>query len=148
MSTDRDLLDALAAVLDQVDPVPPHLAEAALFRPPADLVPLTWLADSAVATPPNTRGAGPSRTLHLGHEGDGTTVDLRLDTVDDRGVRALGLVHPPRGGTVHVTWPHGGTAGDIDDVGWFQADLLPTGPLRFVISQPGLPDLSTGWFVQ
>jgi len=146
VTPDRDLLDDLAAVLDQVDPVPPHLAEAAAFRPPTAFVPLEWTTDSAVAVPAGKRGAGGSRTLRF--TAGTTTVDLRLDTVDGLGVRALGLVHPPRGGSVLVSWPSGDHVTDLDHIGWFRADLVPPGPLRFVVRQPGLPDLTTGWFVQ
>jgi hypothetical protein len=152
VSTDRELLDELAAVLDQVDPVPTYLAEAAEFLPPNDFVPLTWLADSALAPLPGTRGSGTSRTLRFtestGGNPNGTTVDLRLDTVDGLGIRALGLIHPSRGGSVQISWPGGRTVSDIDHIGWFRADVIPNGPLRFVIRQPGQPDLSTGWFVQ
>jgi hypothetical protein len=146
VTADRDLLDELARLLDQVDPVPADLAEAAGFWPPPDAVPLTWLSDSAVAAAAGTRGGGGSRALRF--TDDGTTVDLRLDPVDGVGVRALGLVHPPRGGDVLVSWPRGGLVSAIDGVGWFRADVVPGGPLRFVVRQPGLPELSTGWFVQ
>jgi hypothetical protein len=141
-----DLLGDLRSLLDQVDPTPPHLSTPTRFAPPSDHVPLDWSSDSAVAAPTGMRGAGTSRSLRFTDER--TTVDLRLDTVQDLGVRALGLVHPPRGGTVLISWPEGESTSDIDVVGWFRADLVPTGPLRFVVRQPGLPDLSTGWFVQ
>ncbi len=154
MTTDRDLLDELAAVLDRVDPIPTYLAEAADFPPPNDFTLLTWLADSALAPLPGMRGGTTSRTLRFtGTDAttgtdEATTVDLHLDTIDGRGVHALGLVHPPRPGTVRVSWPHGGTRSTIDHVGWFQADALPTGPLHFAVHQPGRRTLSTGWFVQ
>ncbi|MEO6084890.1 MAG: hypothetical protein ABIQ18_17440 [Umezawaea sp.] len=146
MNPDRELLDELVGVLDQVDPVPPLLAEAAGFPPPQDFVPFTWLSDSAVAVPAGTRGGGGSRALRF--SGDGTTVDLRLDSVDGLGVRALGLVHPPRGGSVLVSWAQGSAVCEIDLVGWFRAEVVPNGPLRFVVRQPGSPELSTRWFVQ
>lgn len=146
MNSDRVLLDELARLLDQVDPVPPHLAEALCLPPPDDFALFTWLSDSAVAVPVGMRGGGGSRTLRF--TGDGTTVDLRLDLVDGLGVRALGLVHPPRGGDVLVSWPRGGVVSVIDGIGWFRAEVVPCGPLRFVLRQPGLPELSTGWFVQ
>ena len=141
-----DLLADLKTLLDLVDPTPDHLSGAAGFRPPSDHVPLTWSSDSAVAAPTGMRGTGTSRSLRFTN--DHTTVDLRLDTVQDLGVRALGLVHPSRGGTVLISWPAGESAVEIDTVGWFRADLVPAGPLRFVVRQPALPDLSTGWFVQ
>jgi hypothetical protein len=146
VSDDRVLLDSLARLLDQVDPVPPHLVEAAEFPPPCDSGLFAWLSDSAVAVPAGMRGGGGSRTLRFA--GGGTTVDLRLDPVDGVGVRALGLVHPPRGGDVLVSWPRGSLVSGIDGVGWFRAEVVPAGPLRFVVRQPGLAELSTGWFVQ
>jgi hypothetical protein len=142
---DRALLDELALLLDQVDPVPPWLAEAAWF-PPGDFVPFDWVSDSAVAVPVGMRGGGGSRALRF--TGEGTTVDLRLDSVDGLGVRVLGLVHPPCGGDGLVSWPRGGVVSSIDGIGWFRVEVVPGGPLRFVVRQPGLPELSTGWFVQ
>ncbi|MCS7483069.1 hypothetical protein ACFFQW_46720 [Umezawaea endophytica] len=139
-----DLLGDLKSLLDRVDPTPTRLSAPPAFPPPGDHVPLDWCSDSAVATPTGMRGAGTSRSLRF--TSDHTTIDLRLDT--DLGVRALGLVHPPRGGSVLISWPDGGSTSGIDTVGWFRADPLPAGPLRFVVRQPGLPDLSTGWFVQ
>lgn len=146
MNADRALLDELVGVLDQVDPVPPLLIDASSFPPPQDFVPFTWVSDSAVAAPAGMRGGGGSRALRF--SGGGTTVDLRLDAVDGLGVRVLGLVHPPRGGSVLVSWARGSAVCEIDLVGWFRTEVVPSGPLRFVVRQPGLPELSTGWFVQ
>lgn len=143
--SDRDLLDELKTILDQVDPIPPHLSEAAKFVPPTHDTLMTWLSDSAVAAPPGMRGTSRSRSLSF--TADDTTIDLRLETVDGQGVRALGLVYPPRGGHVQVSWPQGGTTGDIDTIGWFRTEA-PNGPLRFDVRQPGLPALTTGWFIQ
>jgi len=140
------LLADLKSLLDQVDPTPPHLVTPPKFPPPDDYTLLDWSSDSAVAAPTGMRGTGTSRSLRL--TSDHTTIDLRLDTVRDLGVRALGLVHPPRGGTVLISWPDGGSTSGIDPIGWFRADLVPAGPLRFVVRQPDLPDLGTGWFVQ
>ncbi|PRY43348.1 hypothetical protein [Umezawaea tangerina] len=147
MTADRDLLDALAAVLDLVDPVPPHLAEAAGFHPPTDAAPMDLLTDSALTAPAGVRGDGGTRTLRF--TGPGTTVDLRLDTATRLGVRAIGLVHPAvDGSTIRATWPDGVRSAPVDPIGRFHLDPLPTGPLRFVLRRPTLPDLSTGWFVQ
>jgi hypothetical protein len=147
VTTDRDLLDALAAVLDRIDPVPPHLAEAALFRPPTDAALLALLTDSALAAPAGVRGDSGTRTLRF--TAPDTTVDLRLDTVPRLGVRALGLVHPAvDDSTVEVTWPTGTRTAPVDRIGGFHVDPLPAGPLRFVLRRPAHPDLSTGWFVQ
>ncbi|WNV91102.1 hypothetical protein [Umezawaea sp. Da 62-37] len=147
MTADRDLLDALAAVLDRIDPVPPHLAGAALFHPPTDTALMTLLADSALTAPAGVRGDGGTRTLRF--TGPGTTVDLRLDTVPHLGVRTLGLVSPAvEGSTVQATWPTGTSTAAVDRIGGFHLDPLPAGPLRFVLRRPARPDLGTGWFVQ
>jgi hypothetical protein len=143
--TDRDLLDELKTILDQVDPVPTHLEEATQFVPPTNATLMTWLADSATAPPPGTRGTSTTRSLRF--TSDDTTIDLRLETAEGQGVRALGLIYPPRGGEVQIHWPRGSTTSTIDPIGWFRADT-PTGPLRFEIDQPGLPTLTTGWFIQ
>lgn len=150
MRTDRELLDALAAALGKVDPPPPQLTIAAeavfsLHRNTFNIAVLSTVADSAVRAPAGMRGSSGTRSLRF--IGSGTTVDLQLDVVAGLGLHAFGLVHPARPGSTAVTsWSGGTHTAEIDTVGWFQASM-PCGPIRFMLCQPGRPDLTTGWFV-
>ena len=61
-------------------------------------------------------------------------------------LRFEGNVHDVlmRGNTVYNNLAPGVA---VDAIGWFSVSGLPPGPLRFLVRQPGSPDLSTGWFV-
>ncbi|CCH35367.1 hypothetical protein ABZ816_12230 [Actinosynnema sp. NPDC047251] len=138
--TDRPLLDALADLLDRLDP-PPHslaaLASAALAeRAGAALTRL--ITDSAHTADTGMRGTCRVRTLRF------ADLDLRLEPTGT-GLRATGLA---RTGTHAVTaWPGGSRTTPVDPTGWFHVDHVPPGPVRFVLRDEGRPDLSTRWFV-
>jgi len=142
MTGEHELLLSLAAVLDQVDPVPDHLAalsEAAFCLRVNDFVLLHRTAATA-----GMRSGSPA----LRFVGPTTTVDLQLHLDGRTGLHALGLVHPaPKGCTAVISWPGGERTAAVDPIGWFSATGLPAGPLRVLLRRPGSPDLSTGWFV-
>ncbi len=132
--TDRELLDALAAVVDRLDPTPDSLvgwARSALGER-GDAVGLRPLADSVHGDPP-----GAPRQLAF------TGLDLRLDRVTG-GLRVTGLA---RFGTLaSVRWPGDEVAAVVGPAGWFHVARVPFGPVRCVLRGAGR-DHATPWFV-
>ncbi|MGM1061047.1 hypothetical protein [Saccharothrix sp. Mg75] len=141
MSTDRELLDALAHLVDRLDPIPEvlaHHARSALAER-TDALPMRLLTDSARTTPPGVRGRGATRTLRF------AGLDLHLDH-GETGLHATGLTSPTtRAGVVLVCRPGSETRVQVDPSGWFHADHVPSGPIRFVLTGPS-HDLTTPWF--
>ncbi|GAA1280632.1 hypothetical protein [Saccharothrix xinjiangensis] len=89
MTADRLLLDALAHLVDHLDPAPgdlPARAAGALAER-VEATPLRLLTDSALVTPPGTRGRCATRTLRF------VGLDLQLDHSTD-GLHATGLTTP------------------------------------------------------
>lgn len=142
MTADRRLLDALAHLVDHLDPVPGDLAgrAAAALAERVEAAPMRLLTDSALVTPPGTRGRCATRTLRF------VGLDLQLDHAAD-GLHATGLAHAaPTGAVAVVRWPGGEAGAAIDGTGWFHLDGVPFGPVRFAVrGRSGLH--ATPWFV-
>ncbi|MFJ6670859.1 hypothetical protein ACIQMJ_07100 [Actinosynnema sp. NPDC091369] len=131
---DRALLDALAAVVDGLDPTPEHVAVRArtALGERTDAVPLRLLSDSVFADPPG----GPRRMAFNG-------LDLRLSP----GGGAVRVSGSARVGSVAVVrWPGGSAVSALDAAGWFHVERVPFGPVRCVLRGAG-PDHATPWFV-
>ena len=132
--TDRELLDALAVVVDCLDPIPESLvvrARSALAER-TDAATLRLLSDSVHVEP---RG-GTRRVTFAG-------LELRLDRVDG-GLRVTGLA---QGGSVAVVrWPGDEGAAVVGPDGWFRVERVPFGPVRCVLRGVGR-DRATPWFV-
>jgi hypothetical protein len=139
MTSDRELLDALAHLVDNLDPTPQTLAaqaRSALSERTGGTA-MRLLSDSARVDPPGMRGRCGTRTLTF------TDLDLRLDHVTG-GLHATGLA---RAGAVAVArWPGGEVTAVIDPTGWFHVDRVPLGPVRFVLRGDGR-EHATPWFV-
>ncbi|MEU4746687.1 hypothetical protein AB0G02_40380, partial [Actinosynnema sp. NPDC023658] len=87
MTTDRELLDALAHLVDDLDPTPEALAaqaRSALVERTGTPA-MRLLSDSVRVDPPGMRGRGGTRRVTF------TDVDLRLDHVTG-GLHVTGLV--------------------------------------------------------
>ncbi|ONI82431.1 hypothetical protein ALI22I_40805 [Saccharothrix sp. ALI-22-I] len=139
MTTDRELLDTLAHLVDDLDPTPRTLAAQAqcALNERTDAATMRLVADSVRTAPPGMRGRGGTRTLTF------TDLDLRLDHVRG-GLHATGLA---RAGTLAVVrWPGGQVTAAIDPAGWFHVERVPFGPVRFVLRGTGR-DHATPWFV-
>lgn len=137
---DRTLLDALADLIDRLDPPPLGLvgrARSALAER-AGAAPTRLITDSAHTTDPGMRGGGRVRTLRF------ADLDLLLEPTGT-GLHVTGLA---RTGTHAVAnWPGGARTTPVDPSGWFHVDRVPPGPVRFVLRHEGRPDLATRWFV-
>lgn len=119
------LLDELARLLRLVDPMPPRVlrdaaAAGLLLRGPAteSLVPHR----EAV---PACRSAG--RRVRVAAADGETVLDVEI--------RALGSTTRVAGLAQGVRLSHGGTDIDVDDAGYFNADL-PAGPVRLTVTWP------------
>jgi hypothetical protein len=131
--TDRELLDALALVVDDLDPMPRALvarAWSALVER-TDAVTARLLSDSVHVDP-----GRPRRLVFAG-------LDLRLDPVAG-GLRVTGSARA--GALVVARWPGGQVTAQVDEVGRFHVDRVPFGPVRFVLRGVGR-DHATPWFV-
>lgn len=86
MTADRLLLDALAHLVDHLDPAPGDLTARAsgALAGRVGATPLRLLTDSALVTPPGARGRCATRTLRF------VGLDLQLDPTTD-GLHATGL---------------------------------------------------------
>ncbi|MFT7836230.1 hypothetical protein Q5530_08770 [Saccharothrix sp. BKS2] len=86
MTADRLLLDALAHLVDHLDPTPDELAgrAAGALAERVEATPMRMLTDSALVTPPGTRGRCATRTLRF------VGLDLLLDQAIN-GLHATGL---------------------------------------------------------
>ncbi|QFZ23636.1 hypothetical protein [Saccharothrix syringae] len=140
MTPDRLLLDALAHLVDHLDPAPDDLAARAAdaLAERVDAVPLRLLTDSALVTPPGTRGRCATRTLRF------AGLDLQLDHADG-GLHATGLAPRPCA-LATARWPGGEVRAAVDRTGWFHLDGVPFGPVRFVLDGPA-GRRATPWFV-
>jgi hypothetical protein len=139
VTDDRELLDALAHLVDDLDPTPEALAvraHAALVER-TDAAALRLLSDSVRVDPPGMRGRGGTRRVTF------TGLDLRLDHLAG-GLHVTGLT---RAGVVAVArWPGGQVTAAVDEAGWFHVERVPFGPVRFVLRGTSR-DQATPWFV-
>ncbi|PSL54977.1 hypothetical protein B0I31_106497 [Saccharothrix carnea] len=132
--TDRELLDALARVIDVLDPAPEAVAVRArsAFGERTGAACLRLLSDSVRVDP----SGGPRRVAFTG-------LDLRLELVvggwDVTGVARVGTV-------VGARWPGGGVTAAVDEVGRFRLGRVPSGPVWFVLRCAGR-EHATPWFV-
>lgn len=132
--TDRELLDALAVVVDVLDPIPESLvawAWSALAQR-TGAAPLRSLSDSVHVEP---RG-GARRLAFAG-------LTLRLDRVDG-GLSVTGSA--PGAAVAVVRWPGSEVAAVVGPDGWFHVERVPSGPVRCVLRGAGR-DRATPWFV-
>ncbi|MFI9007030.1 hypothetical protein ACIGNX_07365 [Actinosynnema sp. NPDC053489] len=141
--TDRGLLDALAALVEALDPTPAAVvvrARAALVER-SDAVELPLLSDSVHAGSVHTGvgRAGPAAPRRLAFDG----LDVRLDPVAG-GLGVAGFVRA--GALVLARWPGGEVASAVDGTGRFRVGRVPFGPVRFVVRGAGR-ERATPWFV-
>ncbi|WP_367134487.1 hypothetical protein [Saccharothrix sp. HUAS TT1] len=139
MTTDREVLDAIARLVDELDPAPATLADRAraALAERTGAAPLRLLSDSAEGEEPGMRGCGGGRRLRF------TGLHLRLDHVAG-GLQVTGLA--VGASLVVARRPGGEVAVEVDEAGWFHLDRVPSGPVRFVLRGAGC-EHATRWFV-
>ncbi|XVS64141.1 hypothetical protein ACQPYE_38830 [Actinosynnema sp. CA-299493] len=139
--TDRELLDALALVVDALDPMPGPLAARACSAlvERTDAVTLGLSSDSVHVEP-----HGMARRMAF------TGLDLRLSRVagglDVTGTARVGALV---GALVVARWPGGQVTAEVGAAGRFHVGRVPFGPVRFVLRGAGASgrDHATPWFV-
>ena len=148
MSDDEDLLDELRGLFDQVDPVDPRLLDQAALAytwrsVDAELAELSFdsLLDREMVAGVRDDGTatlGP-RMLGFGAVVDGEDVAIEVEITPGRGRSLLvGQLLPPRPATVQLQASSGEViAVEADELGRFQVEPVPHGPLRLRVSQGG-----------
>jgi len=144
-SSDDELLARLAHVVEEADPVPAGVTEAALAALAtrtldAELAEL--VEDSALGTLTAVRDGG-ADTRMLSFESAGLTVELQVRA--DGATRAVrGLVAGAVGEVTAQTRDTERTA-PVDEGGWFSLDGLPPGPVRLRMRATGGAAVVTSW---
>jgi hypothetical protein len=148
MTGDDDLMEQLRTLFDRVDPVDPDLLERARFAytwrtVDAELAELSFdsLVDREVVAGVRDGGTatlGP-RLLGFGAVVGGEDVAIEVEITPGPGRPVLvGQLLPPGPGTVEVQSGTGRvTAVRADDLGRFQVEPVPGGPLRLRVCLGG-----------
>ncbi|TWP47503.1 hypothetical protein FKR81_31560 [Lentzea tibetensis] len=137
-----ELLQRLRAVASEVDGVPDHVnlaAEAALGTRRLDEELAELIADSAEHTPQLVRDASDIRMLSFRAGAVGIEIEI-----DDR---LRGLVTGARG-TVTIETPGGTTEAELDERGWFTADIPEAATVRLKITADDGTGVVTSWFTR
>lgn len=153
---ERDpLLDDLAAMFAQLDPVPDHVITAAVAAPGvvaawADLDAglLDVLADSVLQPmAAGMRSGGGARLVTFGSADgpDGCSVEVEVGVEPSGMLRLVGLVVPTGPGELEVRHPGGALRVPVDELGRFRAAGVPPGPLSLVIHGIGARATATDW---
>ncbi|HEX7277432.1 MAG TPA: hypothetical protein VF244_08675 [Acidimicrobiales bacterium] len=128
---DRDLLSQLAAVVASAYPLPPavvHDADVSYLRrsPASEIAPLTY--DSVIDDELVGVRRGRSSSRHLTFEAGDSSIGVEL--FEER--RLVGQVVPsPGSGSLEMRHALGSVTVDLDDLGRFVAEGVPTGPVSF-----------------
>ena len=162
---ERDpLLDELAALFDQIDPVPDHVlaaADAAVEVVAAwrDLDSVDYgellgvRTDTALAGPAGlsglagsgVRSTGGPRLVTFGAGSDDRCVEVEVGREPAGTLRLVGLVVPTGPGELEVRSPGGAFRVPVDELGRFRAVGVPAGPLSLVLHYPGQQAIPTDW---
>ncbi len=138
---DIGLLRQLAAMFDVVDPVPPEVLQAGHAA-------FTWrtidaeLAEDSLLT--GTGGVRGADTRLLTFESPSVNVVVEVTELGDRR-KLVGQVIPVLSGELRIEHPDGGTTVSVDEQGLFNAESVPVGPARIVLSVPGGGAVVTSW---
>ncbi|KWW99807.1 hypothetical protein C3Y87_07210 [Carbonactinospora thermoautotrophica] len=140
-----ELLDELRELLNEIDPVPAEVVEAAkasfTWRTvDAELAELT--EDSALAEAAGIRGPGGPRLLTF--EAPDLTVVVEVSAIGDRR-RMLGQLVPPYAAEVEVRHRDGTETVSADDLGRFTVEQVPAGPVSFACRSASRRTVVTSW---
>jgi hypothetical protein len=159
----EQLLEQLAAVFQQIDPVPEHVMAAA--ETAAEVV-AAWrqldgvgaggyasllgvVTDTALAQAAGVRAGGGPRLVTFGgtgsEEGRRRVVEVEVGVEPAGTLRLVGLVVPTGSGELEVRSPDDAFRVPIDELGRFRAAGVPAGPLSLVLHYPGKQPIPTDW---
>jgi len=160
IETERDpLLDELARLFEQVDPVPEHViaaADAAIDVVAAwrDLDTVDYggllgvVTDTALpAHAVGVRDGGGPRLVTFG-AGSGEQsryVEVEVGLEPAGTLRLVGIVVPAGPDEIEVRSPGRGFRVPVDELGRFRAVGVPAGPLSLVLYYPGQQAIPTDW---
>jgi hypothetical protein len=141
---DPALLDRLARLFDEHDPVPTGVAAMAEHAGQWVWRARSWSELALVADGGSGRVRGGGQLL--GFASAAGRVDVEITEDGPGSVRLTGLFSGASG-SVWVRWPSGERRLDVDDLGRFTQRGLPSGPLSVVVRRPDQPDAAGPWFV-
>jgi hypothetical protein len=146
---DMQLLIRVGEVYAEIDPVPPHVVEAAraalawrtIDSELAELVEDTELTPAA-----GMRGAVAPRLVTF--EAETLTVEVEIAEVGERR-RLIGQLVPPSAGEVEIRHAQRTQVVEADDLGRFSVEGVPPGPISLVCRLRGAADrpVVTSWVV-
>jgi hypothetical protein len=144
-SSDDELLARLARVVQEADPVPDAVTEAALAALTtraldAELAEL--VDDSALGSLTAVRDGGQA-TRMLSFESTGVTVELQVRV--DGATRAVRGLVAGAAGEVTAETPGASRTAAVDAGGWFGLDGLEPGPVRLRMRAVGGATVVTSW---
>jgi hypothetical protein len=165
MDAEHDpLLDELAAMFAEIDPVPAHViaaADAAVevvaawrdldavgsagYGPLLGVVTDTALAGVASGV---RSGGGPRLVTFgpaAGADTDGRCVEVEVGMEPAGTLRLVGIVVPAGPGELEVRSPGGAFRVPVDELGRFRATGVPAGSLSLVLHYPGQQAIPTDW---
>lgn len=142
-------LRAMVARTDAAPAVVVAAAKATLAWRDPDAALARLVADSAETAVVGARGPGQPRLVTFetgGHPG--VTIEVEVSATE-RGVRLVGQVVPPAGGTLRVDHDGGGTETTVDGIGRFTVHSAATGPIRLCwkATGAGTEAVLTEWFL-
>ena len=158
------LLDELASLFDNVDPVPDHVLAAAdaaveviaawrdldsvdygeLLGVRTDTA-LAGLAGHSALAGSGVRTAGGPRLVTFGAGSGERCVEVEVGREPAGTLRLVGLVVPTGPGELEVRSPGGAFRVPVDELGRFRAVGVPAGPWSLVLHYPGQQAIPTDW---
>jgi len=143
---DDQLADALAQVLEAVDPVPEHVAAAAraAFTWRTIDAELAEFAFDSAAQPLGVRSAEANRQVTF----RSASVEIELMITESDARRLVGQLIPPDVAGIELVSGHDSATVDSDHLGRFTFDQLPSGPARLVVrGSDGTVLAQTDWLL-
>lgn len=141
---EQEILTAVRAVFDAVDPAPPDVlagARAAFrWRDPGAAL-LELVGDALPERTGLRRGGGPRLLSFTG--GD---VSVQIEVAEETGGRrVVGRLLPPAAASVRVRHPGGELPSRTDAAGQFVVDGVPGGPVSLLFRLPDGVSVVTSW---
>lgn len=132
---DQELLDRLAAMWEERDPMPPGLVERTLVTLATEDLDVEYELLHLMSRSEELAGArGASDAVTVSFSSDAFSLLLRVTRVGERHRRVDGWVSPPRDMHVEVSQGTRRVGVDVDENGRFEIPRLASGASRFWLS--------------